>query len=201
MGEGKSIVIEPTTANIPSTIHNHANVDYPFMLEHALISHVTRALTEILPEVEIQGGAPEPFYQAPKDSSPAILFFRDDHIRSLFHELAHFCLAGEARRLLDDFGYWYEPCGRTTDQQIQFESVEARPQGLEKLFCEIWDIPFAPSLDDFSGRPPSQQFLEKLQNGYIEMKENPPSTAKRIIEGMHHFTDTDLATRHLLNRV
>ncbi|GAM69307.1 transporting ATPase [Vibrio sp. JCM 19236] len=25
------------------------------------------------------------------------------------HEIAHWCVAGPKRRLLEDFGYWYEP--------------------------------------------------------------------------------------------
>ena len=40
--------------------------------------------------------------------------------------------------------------------------VESRPQGLEKRFCEIWRVPFSPSLDDFSGRPASLVFLENF---------------------------------------
>ena len=171
------------------------------MPEQALLNAMIRALHHVLPELRIEGGAPEPFYQAPKKNSPAILFFRDDYIRSLFHELAHYCLAGAKRRTLDDFGFWYAPCGRSADEQLQFEQVEARPQGLEKLFCEVWNIPFSPSLDDFSGRPPSTLFLENLENAYIEMKERPPATAKHVLEGMYHFVETDLATRDLFSRL
>ena len=91
------------------------------------------------------------------------------------------------RRQIDDFGYWYSPCGRSSREQEQFEQVEARPQGLEKLFCEIWAVPFSPSLDDFSGRKASAGFLEKLENAYIEMKTTPPKTPQRVLEGMRHF--------------
>jgi elongation factor P hydroxylase len=143
-----------------------------------------------LPELRIEGGAPEPFYQAPKASKPAILFFREDFVRSLFHELAHYCLAGSVRRQLDDFGYWYSPSGRSVDQQYLFEQVEARPQGLEKLFCETWKIPFSPSLDDFLGRLPSDTFIENLEKGYIEMVNNPPETSRLVLEGMRHFIST-----------
>ena len=68
-------------------------------------------------------------------------------------------------------------------------------------FCEIWRVPFSPSLDDFSGRPASAVFLENLENAYIEMREQPPSTAKRIIEGMQDFVETDLATHDLFSRL
>ena len=169
--------------------------------EKALLNAVRRALQQILPELRIQGGAHEPFYQAPKNNNPAILFFREDYIRSLFHELAHYALAGPMRRSIDDFGFWYTPCGRNSDEQQRFEEVESRPQGLEKRFCEIWRVPFSPSLDDFSGRPASPVFLENLENAYIEMKKRPPATAQRVKEGMYHFIETDLATRTLFSRL
>ena len=104
-------------------------------------------------------------------------------------------------RAIDDFGFWYAPCGRNADEQQKFEEVEARPQGLEKLFCEVWRIPFSASLDDFSGRPASKIFRENLETAYIEMKERPPATAKRVLEGMYYFVETDLATRDRFSRL
>ena len=102
------------------------------------------------------------------------------------------------RRQIDDFGYWYSPCGRSSREQEQFEQVEARPQGLEKLFCEIWAVPFSPSLDDFSGRQASAGFLEKLENAYIEMKTTPPNTPQRVLEGMRYFISNISTYRYFL---
>ena len=96
-------------------------------------------------------------------------------------ELSHYCLAGNRRRQLDDFGYWYFPCGRTTEEQVLFEQVEARPQGLEKAMCEAIGIKFSPSLDDFSGRPPATEFLDNLESVYQEMTQNPPPTAQKVL--------------------
>lgn len=141
-------------------------------------------LAEVLPDLTIQGGADEPFYESAKDGQKAILYFRDNYVRSCLHELSHYCLAGDRRRKLDDFGYWYFPCGRTTEEQIQFEKVEARPQGLEKAMCEALGIKFSPSLDDFSGRPPATEFLENLAAAYQEMIENPPPTAKKVLDAL-----------------
>lgn len=138
-------------------------------------------LAEALPDLVIQGGADEPFYEAAKDDQKAILYFRDNYPRSLLHELSHYCLAGDRRRKLDDFGYWYFPCGRTTEEQVLFEQVEARPQGLEKAMCEAIGIKFLPSLDDFSGRPPAKEFLDKLETVYQEMLQSPPPTAKKVL--------------------
>ncbi|CAG9296926.1 elongation factor P hydroxylase [Celerinatantimonas diazotrophica] len=141
----------------------------------------------ILPNLTIEGEADEPFYQAPRANSNAILYFRSNYPRSLLHEMSHYCLAGDRRRDLDDFGYWYTPCGRTTEEQLRFEVVEARPQGLEKLMCEIVGIKFSPSTDDFSGRPPSESFLQHLELAYQEMLVNPPPTANKVLSGMRSY--------------
>lgn len=138
----------------------------------------------IFPNLLIKGGADEPIYIAPKACANALIYFRSNYPRSLLHEISHYCLAGERRRTMDDFGYWYRPCGRTSEEQLRFELVEARPQGLEKAMCEIVGIKFSASIDDFSGRPPSRKFLTQLENSYREMIDCPPPTAKRALIGL-----------------
>lgn len=146
-------------------------------------------LAKSLPNLIIKGGADEPFYQAPKGDTKATIYFRSNYPRSLLHELSHYCLAGERRRKLDDFGYWYSPCGRTTNEQSLFEKVEARPQGLEKAICEAIGLDFSPSLDDFSGRPASKAFLNKLEESYNEMRITPPPTAKKVLVALSNFNN------------
>ena len=146
-------------------------------------------LAQSLPNLIIKGGADEPFYQAPKGDTKAIIYFRNNYPRSLLHELSHYCLAGDRRRKFDDFGYWYSPCGRTADEQSLFEKVEARPQGLEKAMCEAIGIEFSPSLDDFSGKPASEFFLKKLKESHIEMSTNPPPTAKKVLIALINLID------------
>jgi len=140
-----------------------------------------KLLAPVFPTLTIQGGADEPFYKAPTETEKAVLYFRENYPRSLLHELAHYCLAGDRRRKLDDFGYWYSPCGRSAEEQTQFELVEARPQGLEKAMCEIVGIKFSPSTDDFSGRPASPLFLQRLESAYNEMINTPPFTASKVL--------------------
>jgi elongation factor P hydroxylase len=151
--------------------------------------YLINALRQIFPNLTIQSGAEEPFYAAPTGSVNAVLYFRDNYPRSLLHEMSHYCLAGDRRRALDDFDYWYSPCGRTEEEQLKFESVEARPQGLEKVICEVVGLKFSPSLDDFSGRPPSDQFLVDLEKAYQEMCSEPPPTAKKILSGLKNHID------------
>jgi elongation factor P hydroxylase len=157
---------------------------------HPSIHAIEAAVAACFPQLTIIGGADEPFYQAPSKGASAILFYREDFPRSLLHELAHYCLAGPKRRALDDFGFWYLPSGRTAADQTRFEVVEARPQGLERRFCEIVGLAFEPSLDDFSGRPPSLAFLEKLESAYIEMKTQPPTTASDALMRLQAYVDT-----------
>jgi elongation factor P hydroxylase len=142
------------------------------------------ALASIFPKLTMLGGAEEPYYSAPKVNAKAVIHFRSNYPRSLLHELSHYCLAGDKRRNIDDFGYWYSACGRSKEEQQRFEIVEVRPQGLEKAMCNLLGIKFSPSLDDFSGRPPSDAFLQGLEEAYIEMKTCPPPTAKKALHGL-----------------
>ena len=105
------------------------------------------------------------------------------------------------RQQIVDFGYWYSPCGRSTKEQEQFEPVEARPQGLEHFFCEIWSVSFSPSIDEFFGRHTSAGFLEKLENAYFEMKITPPNTQQRILEGMYRFVSNASNYRSVISRM
>ena len=80
------------------------------------------------------GGAAEPEYVPATEREPARVIFREDFAASALHEISHWCIAGKARRQLPDFGYWYEPDGRSAEQQRVFETVEVKPQALEWVF-------------------------------------------------------------------
>jgi len=98
--------------------------------------------------VELQGGYAEPVYFPSIDSKPAIIGYRQDYVRSALHEIAHWCVAGEQRRKLEDYGYWYEPDGRTAVQQTEFFRAEVKPQALEYAFCLALEISFEVSCDN-----------------------------------------------------
>ena len=99
------------------------------------------------------GGFPEPFYKAAVNDSQAEVQFTRDFERSALHELAHWCIAGDKRRLVDDYGYWYEPDGRSDEQQETFFKVEVKPQAIEKHFCMALEIPFQISQDNLDNTP------------------------------------------------
>jgi len=96
------------------------------------------------------GGAPEPLYKsASYENEPHEIRFRSNYASSALHEVAHWCIAGESRRLLDDYGYWYVE-NRAARQQKEFELLESKPQALEWILSVAADIEFRVSCDNFN---------------------------------------------------
>lgn len=99
----------------------------------------------------LSGGGEEPVYlPADERSGHHQLIFRHDYFSSALHEVAHWCVAGEQRRLQVDFGYWYRPDGRSLDEQKSFEQVEIKPQALEWIFSVAAQHRFQISADNLS---------------------------------------------------
>lgn len=99
--------------------------------------------------VRLIGGAGEPLYLPESPGTPALIRYTQDYPRSALHELAHWCLAGRARRQQVDYGYWYQPPPRSRVQQAQFMAAEVRVQALESLFARACGLTFRVSVDDF----------------------------------------------------
>lgn len=99
-------------------------------------------------------GGDEPIYLPADAEHPHHrVVFAHGFYASALHEIAHWCIAGAERRLLVDYGYWYRPDGRSAEEQVEFERVEARPQALEWAFSIAADFPFNVSADNLSGIP------------------------------------------------
>jgi elongation factor P hydroxylase len=112
----------------------------------------------------LKGGFEEPFYKAPSSTGVAEIQFTRDYCRSALHEISHWCVAGESRRSLDDFGYWYEPDGRSWDQQTKFFEMEVLPQAYEAIFCAAMDLPFDVSVDNLDADFDDELEREALEN-------------------------------------
>lgn len=126
---------------------------------------------------KLVGGFDEPFYLAPRQDQHGEIRFTKDYLRSALHEVAHWCVAGKDRRQQDDFGYWYAPDGRNSQQQQEFYKVEVLPQTYEKSFCEALGIPFDVSLDNLTGESTgAETFKVKVDERYQQLKESgfPP---------------------------
>ncbi len=113
---------------------------------------------------------------------------------SALHEVAHWLVAGDARRLLEDFGYWYMPDGRDAEQQKTFERVEIKPQAIEWAFSVAAGKKFNVSADNLNGAAADtitfkenvfQQVQQYLHQGF-------PVRAQAFIDALANFYNVSL---------
>ena len=97
-------------------------------------------------KVVMNGGHAEPLYVP--GVRVAEIHYTQDHAASALHEAAHWCIAGQRRRRLKDYGYFYSPPPRTEVDRARFEAVEVEAQSMELLFSEAAGLLFQPSTDD-----------------------------------------------------
>jgi len=101
---------------------------------------------------ELVRGDDEPIYLPRTQYYPLDrVVFAYGYFASALHEIAHWCIAGDERRKQVDFGYWYNPDGRTEVEQQAFEKVEIKPQSLEWIFSRAANFRFNISQDNLSG--------------------------------------------------
>lgn len=101
--------------------------------------------------VLVRGGDEPEYLPAGSADQPAQVIFAHGYYASALHEVSHWCIAGEHRRTLPDYGYWYCPDGRSPEQQALFEQVEVKPQAIEWLFSVAAGFRFHISIDNLSG--------------------------------------------------
>ncbi len=156
---------------------------------------------------EMVGGFDEPYYAAAQEHIPAQIQFRYDYFRSALHELAHWCVAGDVRRLLDDYGYWYAPDGRNQDEQAAFFNVEVKPQAIEWAFAMLCQLTFDVSVDNLdqseevTGINEFKQSVKTQLLDYIET--GFPERAQEILELLlkhYHNTSGTTALKEFLLR-
>jgi elongation factor P hydroxylase len=117
-------------------------------------------------------GEDEPIYIPAKTAQDKHqIVFAHGYFSSALHEIAHWCIAGKKRRLLEDYGYWYCPDGRNQTQQTEFEKVEIKPQAIEWALSCAANKKFRVSTDNLNGAPVdtlSFQEAVKIQaNNYL----------------------------------
>ncbi len=135
-------------------------------------------------------GGDEPLY-LPADATHSFhrIIFARGFFASALHEIAHWCIAGAERRLLEDYGYWYQPDGRNAQVQAEFEKVEVKPQAIEWILCASCGFRFQVSCDNLSGTESDRgMFTEKVrQQVLIYLEEGIPSRAKIYSEALRAF--------------
>ena len=136
--------------------------------------------------VQLVRGDFEPEYFPATADHPARIQFAHGYFNSALHEISHWTIAGEQRRLLPDLGYWYAPDGRTAEQQALFEQVEVKPQAIEWLFAQAFGRKFRVSLDNLTGEGgDGATFKDRVfaqVQCYFSGETVLPRDAKRFIE-------------------
>ncbi|MEG3767306.1 elongation factor P hydroxylase [Alteromonas sp. 14N.309.X.WAT.G.H12] len=138
-------------------------------------------------------GDDEPIYlPADNDIPYHRIVFAHGFFSSALHEISHWCIAGQARRQLEDYGYWYCPDGRNAQQQRAFENVEVKPQAIEWAFTLAAGRTFQVSTDNLNGAEPdragftrkvAQQLLTYVNTGF-------PKRAALFLEALHRNFST-----------
>ncbi|AUX85145.1 MULTISPECIES: elongation factor P hydroxylase [Acinetobacter] len=143
-----------------STVHFDISPDQVQRLEWANLQSETEQVDWLILHfnywfshlnVNLIRGEDEPEYFPATEQQPARIQFAHGFFNSALHEISHWTIAGEQRRLLPDLGYWYAPDGRTQEQQALFEQVEIKPQAIEWMFAKAFGRKFRVSLDNLTG--------------------------------------------------
>ena len=152
-------------------------------------------------------GGEEPIYLPAEHSELGIpaesyhqVVFAHGYYASALHEIAHWCLAGEARRQLVDFGYWYCPDGRSGEQQAAFQQAEIKPQAIEWGLAMSCGFEFNVSCDNLSGdefdRQPDRFAFEAdiLAQVQVYLAKGFPPRARRLMVALSDFYGRELPT-------
>jgi elongation factor P hydroxylase len=141
-------------------------------------------------------GEHEPLYLPASSKCPhAQVIFAHGFYQSALHEIAHWCIAGQDRRQLVDYGYWYQPDGRSAEQQKIFEQVEIKPQALEWMFSVAAGSRFYISADNLSGEETEADHfkLAVYQQVKLYVEHGPPARAQRFLQGLlEHYSKNSI---------
>lgn len=142
------------------------------------------------------GGADEPFYQVCDDEYR--IHYRADYVSSALHEIAHWCIAGRARRLLNDYGYWYE-ADRDHSAQKRFFQVEIKPQALEWVFADAAEVPFQCSVDSFADIPAAwiEEFKISVESQKKKYLKNGLSSRAARFRNVLRFNTRPRSVHHI----
>ena len=138
-------------------------------------------------------GDDEPVYLPADAANPHHrIIFAHGYFSSALHEIAHWCVAGKRRRLLEDFGYWYRPDGRTATEQAEFEQYEVKPQALEWLFSATCGKSFRLSADNLNGEPHDMRVFKQAVHQQVAtyLRQGLPKRAQMLVTELTAFYGT-----------
>ena len=166
-----------------------------------LIMLFNTTFTETENTVLIKGGHEPIYIPANKSQLHHQIVFAHGYFASALHEIAHWCIAGKQRRLLEDYGYWYSPDGRDVTQQTEFEKVEVKPQAIEWAFSCASGKPFSVSTDNLNGESSDPQCFQKaVQQQAKHYLDNAfPPRAAEFIRVLQAFYQTGNLHREMFD--
>jgi len=169
------------------------SVDHQF--SEPKLNHLLIIFNELFLESEntvIELSSDEPLYvPASKAGEPSKILFSHGFFSSALHEISHWLVAGEQRRKIEDYGYWYKPDGRSFAEQQEFEKVEILPQAIEWILSVSCDHRFHFSADNLnSGFVISEQFKQNvsLKAQSLLVQGLPDRMDKLVSELVSRFT-------------
>ncbi|MFQ1050666.1 elongation factor P hydroxylase [Avibacterium paragallinarum] len=138
-------------------------------------------------------GGDEPLYVPANEHCPYnAIYFARGFYSSALHEISHWLIAGKERRKLEDFGYWYEPDGRSEQRQREFEQVEVKPQALEWILATAAGFRYFASSDNLNGETgDTQPFKQAVyQQVKIYAEKGLPKRAETLRKALAKFYGT-----------
>lgn len=138
-------------------------------------------------------GLDEPLYlPADENRRHNELYFAHGYFASALHESSHWLIAGEKRRKLVDFGYWYHPDGRTVEQQQLFQSVEVKPQAMEWILSKAAGFRFRVSIDNLNGQESETDNFKTAVYEQVKTycQSGLTKRAERFYQALCHFYGT-----------
>ena len=140
-------------------------------------------------------GDDEPLYR-PADDLQLYhsIIFAHGYFSSALHECAHWFVAGEQRRQILDYGYWYIPDGRNAEQQALFQKLEVNPQSIEWILSAAAGYKFQVSIDNLNGAESNRdEFKQALYQQVLwYCQHGLPLRAERFRKCLCQFYETPL---------
>lgn len=182
----------PARNSVPhsAVAHRHDPADLVRLFDATFAAENTRLLPHADAWRGAIGFADEPVYVPANSDCPFHrVVFAHGYFASALHEVAHWCLAGTARRQRIDYGYWYEPDDRDAATQAEFERVEARPQAIECAFSRAAGFRFRVSADNLSGiEVDTGAFERKVMHALMVFERDGfPPRARRFLDALAGF--------------
>ncbi|MBF0783987.1 elongation factor P hydroxylase [Muribacter muris] len=129
----------------------------------------------------------------PSERPYNVILFAQGFYSSGLHEIAHWLVAGEARRKLEDFGYWYEPDGRSAERQREFEQVEVKPQAIEWILATAANFRYFASSDNLTGDAGDNSAFKQAVYQQVKQyaEKGLPKRAEQLRQALARFYGTE----------